>query len=819
MTPSSVDLPSGASPPLAELPHLERAVARSELLVLAGAGISRLGPSFLPDWFGFNRALLDEAKACALRGLPRLGADAVAALNSLAMDQVAVEAFSDLLVRSFAAEGYFTVLDVLDAERSNANHEALATLARRGLLKTIVTTNFDTLIERAFRDAGVPLTVLTAGDLATPADRAESTTLYKIHGSVSATDTLVDTVSQKLRGLAAPMRERLGELFRTHHVLVVGYSGADLRFGNDYLALSGIECDSPGFTWLVRPGSEPAGEVIALKSRVGSRGAIVTAALPEFFRTLGVQLPDLHVDHDPDAQREAERRAAARIRRFFDEAYVGPLSSVAFCANLLARIGQADAATAVRKALAVEAERWGDRVPKTAAGVFRTIGIGAMAAGDLAGAERWTRMEISFWEAVAAQLPAGMPAEALAELQRNTAAAWMSLSVVQRASERLADAQGSLARALSFAEQAAHPGLQALIYAEAAAIEMQTSDDHDKAIELWRRSISAAVDDGGARQLARSLVGLAEILIRIGEYDLASTEAQRAAGQLPLAVDEDTGRRIEIVRAAIDARRGSPSQALNRLQPQLPEQPADTASGARLRVALARFMGQLGSLRPMALAMLDEVLAAMQAGRLPERGLSGVPERKELEELRAAVAAGGAPAIIALIQVPGRDQEALLRGQIVLAELTRFVSIIALFYERLCHMKRTQGRWLRVMDLAQGLLHSAKRIGDAQRVLEAVNLYNVARAVEGSVTLAIMEFESTLQTAAPGRQRDAIAHNLAILRDETRQPSADMFLTPEVDTPLAQPEARIWTEARSLLDQNDLDGALIVLLRAREAAV
>src|SRR5262249_44546620 len=228
----------GASFSLTDVPALTDALAQGRLLVLAGAGISKLGPSFLPDWFSFNRAILEEAKACALRGLPWLDAKAQSALKGLATEQLPVEAFSDLVVRSFAAEGYFTVLDVLDSEQSNVNHQALATLVQRGALRTIVTTNFDTLIERAFRDADVPLTVLTAADLSDDGIKADLTTLYKAHGSVTSTDTLVDTVSQKLRGLPTPMRERLGQLYRTHHVLVLGYSGGDLRFGKDYLALS-----------------------------------------------------------------------------------------------------------------------------------------------------------------------------------------------------------------------------------------------------------------------------------------------------------------------------------------------------------------------------------------------------------------------------------------------------------------------------------------------------------------------------------------------------------------------------------------------------
>jgi len=41
-------------------------------------------------------------------------------------------------------------------------------------------------------------------------------------------------VSQKLRGLALRVRERLATVFGGGHTLVLGFSGGDLKFGEDY---------------------------------------------------------------------------------------------------------------------------------------------------------------------------------------------------------------------------------------------------------------------------------------------------------------------------------------------------------------------------------------------------------------------------------------------------------------------------------------------------------------------------------------------------------------------------------------------------------
>jgi hypothetical protein len=343
-------------------------------------------------------------------------------------------------------------------------------------------------------------------------------------------------------------------------------------------------------------------------------------------------------------------------------------------------------------------------------------------------------------------------------------------------------------------------------------------DDQDLVIELMRRSISAAVQDGGADRLATSLVELAEMLIRLGEYDLAWNETERAARQLPLAVDADLAIRIEIIRADIDGRRGNALRALARLRTLLDRHAAATPRGARVRAALARSIGYDPRTQPAALAMLADVVALMRSGELPAQGLSEVPERRSLERLFAAITAGGTPAIVALLQVPGADEEALLRGQIVLAEFTGFTAAIPMLFGQLCRLKATSGRWLRVLDLAQGLFLSARRTDDGERQLEAINLFNVGKVLHGDAASAIEELEATLATAPAGTLREAIAHNLSAIRAATGQLRADAFHVPEVRTPMAPRDASAWSAARALLDRNDLEAA-VTLLRSAASGV
>jgi hypothetical protein len=65
-------------------------------------------------------------------------------------------------------EPYFTVLDPVTGERREhpptAAHHAIAQLVKRGLVRVIVTTNFDRLMENALREAGVASIEVVSSD-------------------------------------------------------------------------------------------------------------------------------------------------------------------------------------------------------------------------------------------------------------------------------------------------------------------------------------------------------------------------------------------------------------------------------------------------------------------------------------------------------------------------------------------------------------------------------------------------------------------------------------------------------------------------------
>ena len=292
-----------------------------------------------------------------------------------------MEAFSDAVVSSFAGESYFPILEVLDSDQTNAHHQAIAELARRGACRAVVTTNFDRLIERAIEEIRIPYnTCVTPDDFRR--NPKTQCAIYKIHGSVTASTTLVDTVTQKLRGLSFPVRARLIDLFHRHHVLVVGFSGGDLVFGADYLALSTLKGGDRGITWIVEPGKtlNPQAEAIVR----GARGAAPEITLTEVFTHLGVAPAARKVTANAAAagQAEADRRAQVRIRQWLEELGNGPLGSVLFCIALADERGWRAEANALRAAVAADLQRRGRTLPLNAIVAFNNLAGGAEQAGD-----------------------------------------------------------------------------------------------------------------------------------------------------------------------------------------------------------------------------------------------------------------------------------------------------------------------------------------------------------------------------------------------------------------------------------------------------
>ena len=255
--------------------------AQPGTVVLCGAGVSVAAPSSVPSWWGFNQLVLDELRSRFVTA-HRVPVRAAGALTSLSLDSLDVTEFSQIVSDAFAGDTWFDVLGVLDGVAPNINHHTLAAWAKAGPLRVVVTTNFDTLIERAMHEDGVEHRVFDCLLDEPPklSGIGSPVAVVKLHGSASRRASLVDLAAQKRRGLPGDWLDWLEDVFGGLHVVVAGFSGADLALGEDYLRLRAASPRTPELTWLVRPGQRPLEGALEVVKLVGRRARFLEADLP-----------------------------------------------------------------------------------------------------------------------------------------------------------------------------------------------------------------------------------------------------------------------------------------------------------------------------------------------------------------------------------------------------------------------------------------------------------------------------------------------------------------------------------------------------------
>jgi SIR2-like domain len=305
------------------------ALAERRLVPFVGAGVSMVPPSSLPGWLRFNQAVLEALAAVAQ---PVIGATAEQIARKCVEAQgngrLPPEYAAEIAVERFG-DGYFQVLQALEGERPNAVHRTLAALLGARLVRAIVTTSFDTLIERACAELGVPLQVLVLGEDYAPFTSPDALRwhfedphapglLLKLHGTASQPETCIDTLAQRKRGLPPAVNAAVRAVVAQAHLLMLGFSGADLEAEPNYLGLRSLaaEPSTPGFTWLHRPGSPPPPAVRTVASLYGPRAQLVEGLLPEWLAPadrllahLGAPVPPVPPSSGSDAERRAEAEA------------------------------------------------------------------------------------------------------------------------------------------------------------------------------------------------------------------------------------------------------------------------------------------------------------------------------------------------------------------------------------------------------------------------------------------------------------------------------------------------------------------------------
>jgi hypothetical protein len=104
-------------------------------------------------------------------------------------------------------------------------HRAIARMVRKGLIRVILTLNFDDLLERALRDEGVtPVVITRAEDIAAKPPYVHNTcTLFKLHGHYTDFTTL--NTGSELEAYAASTSNLLKRVLEDFGLITCGWSG------------------------------------------------------------------------------------------------------------------------------------------------------------------------------------------------------------------------------------------------------------------------------------------------------------------------------------------------------------------------------------------------------------------------------------------------------------------------------------------------------------------------------------------------------------------------------------------------------------------
>ena len=306
------------------MPYSIQDYTKDGLVIFCGAGISMVEPTCLPSWWELNERVVQAlSHQIELFCGVEQAADLARQINERRDNQRFPPEFQAEIISKYYGSNYFKVLQCLDGKEPNAVHLAIATLARSGYVRAIVTSNFDRLLEIAFSKLGVPLKVHFQAEhfdnLAKQYQQSlsfDSTCqLLKLHGSVDDYHTLVDTLAQRMRGLSPSISDCLRHLLRNHRWLFMGYSGADLEANPQYLCLQTEAQHAVGFSWLARESAktEPIEAVAKICNLYGERAHIVRGELPDwFFEEFCPFLPnDLPVPSPMSKEEMARRKQQA----------------------------------------------------------------------------------------------------------------------------------------------------------------------------------------------------------------------------------------------------------------------------------------------------------------------------------------------------------------------------------------------------------------------------------------------------------------------------------------------------------------------------
>lgn len=123
-------------------------------------------------------------------------------------------------------EEFFNCINLFISAPPNGFHEILADITSKNKDKTIITTNFDIAIEKAFKGKKIIITEKNIKKINCKVPN-NGIKIIKLHGSWELTDTLIFTLEQEGKGLHFEFRDYLKKNLDNKIVCFIGYSASD----------------------------------------------------------------------------------------------------------------------------------------------------------------------------------------------------------------------------------------------------------------------------------------------------------------------------------------------------------------------------------------------------------------------------------------------------------------------------------------------------------------------------------------------------------------------------------------------------------------
>lgn len=361
---------------VAALSRLREAAAEGRLILFCGAGVSMVPPTGAPSWWEIYSVLTGALKETLKSSHPKL-------YSKIDVDELTkdlnTQEIANLVIQGFGGATFGDLLRLVDAGEPNSGHMSIAQLLASSAVDAVITTNFDTMIERAARQLEVNLQIATPANtkpLDEPGPR-----LIKLHGTAVEPLGMLESSWSKFTPVDPTLKNYFARRLRKATVFVAGYSGSDIECsttGNFFSQAVEAESD---FVWLCRSDRPPV-----LPKHVMARTTFVRGSLPDAFHDLqgGGAPPKYPTRQHGRSARDMLNDAAIK---WCARDMVGPMAACVLFLSLAERQPTSISAGDLRDALLADAEllagqfEVGSAIPlngTTTANFLRFAGLSAL---------------------------------------------------------------------------------------------------------------------------------------------------------------------------------------------------------------------------------------------------------------------------------------------------------------------------------------------------------------------------------------------------------------------------------------------------------